>query len=271
MLNWLHTYQPQAILVAIGPLKIYWYGLIIALAIMVASGLALKLARFYQIKKELLYDLFFYLIIFGLIGDRLADVFLFDWSYFSQHLGEIWQIWNGGLSIQGALLAGLVVLWWYARHHKLSFWLLGDIVVPVVAIGQAIGRWGNYFNQEIFGQPTEVPWGIPIDWLFRPDGLENFVYFHPLFLYESLGCLFLALILLFWHYWRLKKAKNWQAGSILIAYLIGYAGLRFGLEFWRLDTQPIVWGWRTGQWLSLLILILAIILFFIRKKNKKSS
>jgi len=269
MFFWLHNYQPSAVLATIGPLKIYWYGLIIALAIVAAAMVAIKLARCYHIKKELLWDLFFYLVIFGLIGDRLVDVFLYDWGYFSQHLWEIPQIWHGGMAIHGALLFGLVTLWIYTRRKKLSFWLLGDILMPVVAIGQAIGRWGNYFNQEIFGRPTDLPWGIPIDWLYRPAGYENFTHFQPLFLYESLGCLALGLILLGWHWWRLKRPQ-WRAGNILIAYLVGYAILRFSLEFLRLDAQPALFGLRTGQWLSALLLVLAVGLWGARRHQKQS-
>jgi phosphatidylglycerol:prolipoprotein diacylglycerol transferase len=143
---------------------------------------------------------------------------------------------SGGLGIPGAVIGGAIALWIYCRKKKISFLTWADIIAPGVALAQAIGRWGNYFNQEVYGLPTNLPWKIKIDALHRVAGYESFEYYHPLFLYESLWNLLNMTILLVIG----RRYKEWlKPGDIFYFYVISYAIGRFVLEFLRLDSSQI--------------------------------
>jgi len=176
MINWLHNFNPQALLVSFGPFHIYWYGLFMVSGILIALGTSSILAKYYKIKADTLLDLAFWLIINGLIGARLYDVLL-ELSYYKSNPLDIFKIWQGGLAIHGAIIAGLITTYFFARKHKISLWTLSALIVPGLALAQAIGRWGNYFNQELFGLPTSLPWGIPISILNRPIAYLDYDYF----------------------------------------------------------------------------------------------
>jgi phosphatidylglycerol:prolipoprotein diacylglycerol transferase len=137
--------------------------------------------------------------------------------------------------------------------------LLLDLLASALVIAQAIGRWGNYFNSELYGRPSDLPWAIPIAWQNRMAGFENFTHFHPTFLYESLWCLFIFIFL----FWRIKKIKP---GLIFLLYLFLYSLGRFLIEFLRIDYQPVWFGLRLGHWTSLILIILSIVFYFILKK-----
>ena len=148
MFNFLHTFNPNPFLISFGPIHIYWYGMFIVLGILAALATTMKLAEYYSVKKEDLVDLAFYLIIAGIIGARVYEIFL-DFSYYLKSPLDVFKIWNGGLAIHGAILGGVVILWFYSRRKKINFWLFSALAVPGLALAQAIGRWGNYFNQEL--------------------------------------------------------------------------------------------------------------------------
>lgn len=261
MFNWLHTFSPQPVLLAFGPVTIYWYGLILVLAMVVGILVAVKVAKLYKIKSEVILDLSFWLLIGGLLGARLYHVGL-EWDYYSINLWDIFKVWQGGLAIHGGIFGGLAALIIFAKRRGLDFWLLSAIVTPALAFGQAIGRWGNYFNQELFGQPTNLPWGIPINPTNLPpayiDGLSR--YFHPTFLYESIFCLALGGFLLLAH--KLAKAeKNLNANMqvITLSYLIFYSVARFILEEIKIDPTPMIGNWRWPQVISMAIMIIALL------------
>ena len=308
-MNLLHSYHPSPILISLGPINIYWYGFFIILGIVAAFLVTLKLAGYYEIKKETIFDLVFYLIIFGIIGARAYEVLL-ELPYYLAHPLNIFKVWQGGLAIHGAIIAGIVVVWVFAKKlfsvvipaeagiqkspsplctkeaTKNSFWLLAAIIAPGLALAQAIGRWGNYFNQELFGRPTDLPWGIPIDILRRPAEYINVGYFHPTFLYESVGNLIIFIILICLHICLIKKnkfsafppkfvapAKGWSAsgGQLLtFAYLILYSLLRFFLEFIRVDQTPSFLGLRWPQVISLLIIAVSIVILLKNLKRRAS-
>ena len=188
MFTFLHTYIPNPIFISVGSINIYWYGFFVVLGIIMAIAIAAKLASYYQIKKDTIFDLSFWLIIFGLLGARIYHVFLELPFYLKQPL-DIFKIWNGGLAIHGGILVGVIVLYFYIKKYRINFWQISAIAVPGLALGQAIGRWGNYFNQELFGKATNLSWGIPIDIVNRPFEYLNYEYFQPTFLYESIGSL----------------------------------------------------------------------------------
>jgi phosphatidylglycerol:prolipoprotein diacylglycerol transferase len=257
MINFLHTFRPEAIWLSFEPINIYWYGLFIVLGMLAALLISLKLAKYYELSAENIFDLSFWLIIAGLAGARLYDVGL-NLRYYLIFPEKILAVWEGGLAIHGGIIAGLIVIWLYGRRKKINFWKLGALIVPGLALAQTIGRWGNYFNQEIFGQPTTLAWGIPIDPSNRPIVYQADQYFHPVFLYESLGCLLIAAMLLIIN-WRAAKRKTittaFQVWSVNL-YMILYSILRFFLEFIRLDETPHFLGWRWPQIVSLIMIIL---------------
>jgi phosphatidylglycerol:prolipoprotein diacylglycerol transferase len=271
MINWLHTFHPTAILVSLGPINIYWYGLCLVVGMLAALAVTYRLAKYYNISTDLIFDLAFWLIIGGLIGARIYDDLL-QLPYYLQHPLQSLEIWKGGLAIHGAIIAGLLITWLFAKRKNLNFWQLAAILTPGLALGQAIGRWGNYFNQEIFGLPTNWPWGIPIDLINRPVLYITNTYFQPTFLYESLGCLAISLILIMININAIKhqRLNNKLYFNLIALYLILYSLLRFSLEFIRLDPAPLWWGWRWPQIISLLTIISAILLIFFRSYAQKS-
>ncbi|MCX6740507.1 MAG: prolipoprotein diacylglyceryl transferase [Candidatus Parcubacteria bacterium] len=264
MLNFLHTFNPQSTLFKFSFLEIHWYGLLIALGALLGFLTLYYLAKRYGLKKDDIYNLAFYVIVFGLIGDRLYYV-IYAWQNYSQNLWDIFKIWEGGLAIHGAMIAGIIVLIIYGKRHKISFWLLLDLVVVSLALAMAIGRWGNYFNQELFGLPTNLPWGIPIQPEFRPANYITAAYFHPTFIYESLYNLGIFISLFCWHILRLKKYKNPEKvqglGNITLAYFFLYSVGRFMTEFLRTDYSPYVLGIRWAQIMSGMIIIACLIIF----------
>ncbi len=272
MLYLLHNFEPRSVMISWGFLKIYWYGFFIVLGIILALFLILFLAKKYKIEKNVIIDLSFYLIIFGIIGARIYDVFL-EWRYYIKNPLDIFKIWQGGLAIHGAIIAGLIYLYFFVKKSKLKIldnlnnwqrlFKLTSILAPGLVLGQAIGRWGNYFNQELFGRPTNLPWGIFIDIFNRPIDFVSFSHFHPTFLYESIGCLIIFFILMSLHF-RIIKKKDYNFKNyflITFLYLILYSILRFSLEFIRIDFAPEILGLRFPQFISIIIVVVLIVLF----------
>lgn len=261
MISFLHTYHPKAILSTIGPISIHWYGLAIVIGIILAILITLYIAKLYNIKRDLVFDLAFYLLIFGIIGARLYDVLLFLPYYINSPI-SVFKIWEGGMAIHGGIIAGILTIYFFAKKHNLSFWKLSSLITPGIALGQAIGRWGNYFNQELFGLPSSLPWSIPIDIANRPINYIQNIYFHPTFLYESLGNLLIAIILILIIYYIFKKGKLNNKSFIIITalYMVLYSILRFSLEYIRLDKAPYFLGLRWPQVISIIIIIIFIII-----------
>ncbi len=258
----LHDIHPAAVAFELGHLSVRWYGLIIAIALIIGLIIALNFSKKRQIAKEHLYNLFFLLVVFGVLGGRLAHV-MTDWSFYRQNLAEVLKIWQGGLAFHGVVLAGLLTVIFYGRRKKISFWALTDVIVPAVPLMQAIGRWGNYFNQELFGRPTHAAWGIPIDLANRPVGYEQFNYFHPLFLYESFFdlAIFIVLLVLF--------GKNrLKSGRLTLLYFILYSVVRFCLDFLRIEPASLGFlSW--GQWVSIALVTAAILCWIWLKRKEK--
>ncbi|MFA6994805.1 MAG: prolipoprotein diacylglyceryl transferase [Patescibacteria group bacterium] len=272
MINLLHTFSPQAILFSFGPITVYWYGLLMVLGILVAFAVSSLLAKHYNLSSDTIFDLSFWLIVSGIIGARVYDDFL-QLPYYIQHPWQSIEIWKGGLAIHGGIIAGILIVWWFARQKKIDFWKLTAVFTPGLVLAQAIGRWGNYFNQEIFGLPTNLPWGIPINLINRPPLYLNSPYFQPTFLYESLGCLLIGLFLLSLNIYAIKNHKLnhiffiWSTSL----YLILYSLLRFLLEFIRLDPAPEFLGLRWPQFISLIIIILTFSFIFLNLHVKNSK
>lgn len=222
----------------IGPIKIYFYGILIMLGVLAAVYISSKEAKHRGLDGEIVWDMVPLLLILGIIGARLWHVFTpsksmgVGFEYYLSHPLEILNTRQGGLGIPGAVIGGVIALYIYTKRKGLKFLTWADISAPGLALAQAIGRWGNFFNQELYGPPSTLPWAITIDPAHRLPGYENYSTFHPMFLYESLWNLMNFFLLLFI---GRKYANRLRAGDIFWIYLIIYPVGRFLLEFIRLD------------------------------------
>jgi phosphatidylglycerol:prolipoprotein diacylglycerol transferase len=244
-------------------LKIYFYALIIITGALLGAYLASREAKRRGFDPEMIWDALPWLLFAGIIGARIWHILtppasmLIDgknpYFIFPQGLLEMLNVRNGGLGIPGAVMAGVLALWIYARKKKISFasWL--DIAAPGLALAQAIGRWGNFFNQEVYGLPSKLPWAIFIDAAHRLPGYENIERYHPTFFYEFLWSL-LNMFLLLWL--SRKFSDKLKKGDIFLVYLIVYPVGRFLLEFIRLEYSPIA-GININQTVMAVIAVLS--------------
>ena len=262
----LHSYNPSPILLDLGFVSIYWYGLLITLGLIAGFFVFYKLTQRVSINKNQIFNLCFWSIIWGIIGGRLYHI-LSELPYYWQHPLEIFYIWNGGVGIFGSIIAGVLVVYYFTKKYRINSLHILDLAAPGLVLAQAIGRWGNYFNQELYGQPTDLPWAIPIAFANRLPGFENFTHFHPVFLYESLFCLILFMFLFLIH----KRGNStlvslYKPGFIFLLYIFLYSIWRFLVEFLRIDYQPAWLSLRLGQWVSLGLILVIIIFYFVLKK-----
>jgi len=227
--------SPGPIIVEIGPIVLRWYGLLIAIAVLLGVTLSQYLAKRRRVDPELLGDLAIWLVVAAIPCARLYYV-LFEWPEYAQRPEDIIAIWKGGIAIHGAIIGGTIATMIFARIKQISFWQLLDLVAPSLILGQAIGRWGNFFNSEAFGKPTDLPWKLFIAPRYRPLDLINYDYFHPTFLYESLWNLGIFVLLLWLFFWGLKRTTRLKTGTIAAVYLIGYSLGRVWIEWLRTDS-----------------------------------
>lgn len=241
----------------LGPLYFRYYGMILMFGALMAAVLARRLIARKVEDPDIVWDALIWALIFGVIGARLYHVFTpsesllaagVDTRYYLTHPLDIITTWNGGLGMPGAIIGGVFGLYLFARRRKLSLTLLLDIASPGIALAQGIGRWGNFVNQELYGPPTNLPWGIYIAPQNRMAPYQAFDKFQPLFLYESIWNLANAAFL-YW-LWR-RYGDRLRSGDLFFVYLITYPLGRFLLEFLRIDYVP-VWGINFNQLVSLL-------------------
>ena len=222
--------------------QIRWYGIIFSLSIIIGFIVFYFFTRYRKQKTDEATNFFPFALIFGLIGARLLHVAV-NWSYyfgyfpFLKTLISILDFRRGGLAVQGAMLGGVLALLVFCKVRKLNFWLWADIAVPGLLLGQAIGRWGDFFNQKAFGKPTSLPWGIFIEQANRPMDYASYEYFHPTFLYGSIAGLILFILLVFMHRFYKNKPGILPYGLILPVYLGVYAVYRTFIEYYRLDSS----------------------------------
>ncbi len=230
---------------AIGPLYIHFYGILVMLGALVAAWLSSVEAKRRKQDPEVIWDMLPWLLIAGIIGARIWHILLppasmiaqgITTGYYLSHPLDAIAIWRGGLGIPGAVIGGLVALYWYTHKHKLSMLTWMDIIAPGLVLAQAIGRWGNFFNQELYGAPSKLPWAIYIDPAHRLPGFENFSTYQPLFLYEFIWNVANATFLLWLGRRHADRLKN---GDLFALYVLIYASGRFALEFLRLDKATI--------------------------------
>ena len=252
--------SPGPLLFQLGPFSLRWYGLLIAVAVLLGLLLATRLGRQRGIDPAVISDLLPILVLAAVIGARTYYV-LFEWRQYQVNWLDALAIWRGGIAIHGALIGGSIAVIFYARWRRVPFWTLLDVLVPSVALGQAIGRWGNFFNSEAFGLPTDLPWKLTIPFANRPIEFLDQANFHPTFLYESLWNLgVLALLLVLFRRASLGKL-NLPAGALSCVYLLSYSTGRLWIEGLRIDplclsgTPPFCeGGLRMAQLMSLVLM-----------------
>jgi phosphatidylglycerol:prolipoprotein diacylglycerol transferase len=243
----------------LGPLSIHWYGIIIASAILFAAWLGTAEARRKGEDPETGWSMLLWVIVGGVIGARIYHV-IHMWGFYSTHPDLIVQVWNGGLGIPGAVAGGAFAVWLYTRVRGLPTGRWFDIFVMAVPLGQAIGRLGNFVNQELYGPPTTLPWGIPIDAAHRvPEWANLNLYpvattrFHPLFAYEAIASLLTLAAML----WISRRFARWlYDGDLLLIFIMFYGLVRSYLETFRVENW-LIGGVPTATWLGLMGFVLA--------------
>ena len=260
---------PDPIAFSIGTLEIRWYGILIALALLIGIVVSYFIAKYRGEKQDETINFAPFAVIFGIIGARLLHVVV-NWSYYSGHLSYIFAFRRGGLAIQGVMLGGILALVVFCKVRKLDFWKWTDIMSPALLLGQAIGRWGNYFNQEAFGMPTSLPWGIYIDPINRPPSYSNAEFFHPTFLYESIANLILFVLLLLILRLYNKRPGKFPNGLVFATYLGVYAIYRSIIEYYRIDSSFVL-GVKVVYILDgiTIIAVLIIINYLVKKFREK--
>lgn len=259
--------------IQIGPLQLNFYGLIIMVGVIAAAVLAHFEAKRRHLPIEVITDSLVWVVLGGIVGARLWHIFTptssnvaqgLTTKYYLTHPLAAIAIWRGGLGIPGAIAGGALAFYIFAKKRGLSFGLWADIFAPGLALGQAIGRWGNFVNQEVYGRPTNLPWAITIDPAHRLPEFMSEVTYHPLFLYESLfNLLNMGFLLLITR----KFAGKLKEGDVFLTYLISYPIFRFFMEFLRLDASFVA-GINANQTIMLVIALLSGALIFYRHKIK---
>ena len=235
-------FTPNPIALSIGSFEFRWYGIAYVAAIIAGTWLAMRLARQRGERTDMIVDALIVMAVAALLGGRAYHV-IDQWGYYKDHLSQIVLPPYSGLGIYGGLFTGLLAMIWVARHYKLNFWRWGDIVVPSVLLAQVVGRWGNFMNQELYGPPTDLPWGIAIQCQNRVvqyacPGTPATAHFVPLFFYESMLSL-IGVFVMLW-LWNHFTARNRLliAGDVGLLYFVWY-----GLERSLLELLRSGWDW----------------------------
>jgi len=240
--------SPGSQILNVGFFSIKWYGLLIAISVLLGLKLSKKLARLRGIDPQLLSDILPSLVLNSIIGARLYYV-IFEYRQFIGdnfftptkilniylNIPSFLAIWEGGIAIHGALLGGFLSIYLFCKSKKIPLKIFLDLLMPSVILGQSIGRWGNFFNNEAFGIPTNLPWKLFIPLSNRPIIFANFQFFHPTFLYESLWNLIIFTLLIY-IFNKQTKDNSMRPGLITCLYLITYSFGRFWIEGLRIDS-----------------------------------
>lgn len=261
------SFQPiNPIAFSLGPIQVHWYGVIIGLGIALALWVAMREGEKRGLDKDLFADLMLWAIPISILSARIYYV-IFQWDYYVQHPSEILAIWNGGIAIHGALIGAVVTAYIFTKKRGVSFWKVADIAAPSIILGQGIGRWGNFINQEAHGREVTRAF---LENLMLPDFIVNQMYingayYHPTFLYESVwNILGFALLI------GLRRV-NLGRGEIFLSYVIWYSIGRFFVEGMRTDSLMLTDFLRMAQVISIGLIILAITLWVYRRVKGYST
>ncbi|MDO5048269.1 MAG: prolipoprotein diacylglyceryl transferase [Actinomycetaceae bacterium] len=252
----------------LGPIPLRAYGLLIAFAMVVAVLLTRRRYERRGGDGELVFDVALWAIPFGIVGARLYHVITSPHDYFGpngQWL-EIFRIWEGGIAIMGGVLGGVIGGYIGLRRAGQRVGPFADSVAPTLLVAQAIGRFGNWFNQELFGKPTTLPWGLKIDENHLPRGYEPGTLFHPTFLYEVIWNLTMAGVLVL-----LDKKFKFKGGQVIFLYVAFYATGRFWIENLRIDPANVFLGMRLNAWSAVVLIIIGVVGFLIAGKRGAST
>ncbi|MBQ6687088.1 MAG: prolipoprotein diacylglyceryl transferase [Bacilli bacterium] len=252
------------VLISIGPLEIKWYSFLILLAVAIGITLFMKEGKRFKISSDFLFNLAFWVIVFGIIGARIYYV-IFNWADYSNNLVSVLKIWNGGLAIHGGLIAGFITMFVYCYKYKVNVLKISDLAVVPVILGQAIGRWGNFFNSEAHGAVTSLSHlkelHIPE---FIINGMEiGGLYYHPTFFYESLWCIIGFIILLI-----VRRIKYIKVGQLTCIYLMWYSFGRFFIESMRTDSL-MLGGFKVAQIISIVLFVIALLVLMVLSRKGK--
>jgi len=245
-----------------GGFELRWYSVLLLVAFFVAYFFVQKESKRFNIKSDFIFNMLFWVLIFGVIGARLYYV-IFDWASFKSNPMEIFKIWNGGLAIHGGLIAGLITMIIYTKKYKFRTIRYLDFCVVGLILAQAIGRWGNFFNSEAHGAATTYyhlkELHIPE---FVIDGMKiGNNYYHPTFFYESIYCLIGFIILLF-----VRRYRYLKRGQLTCLYMMYYSVGRFFIESLRTDSL-MLGGFRVAQLVSIVLFIVGLMAFMILSRK----
>ena len=259
--------SPSSGSIHLGPLRLNAYGLMIALGVIAAVRIAGRRAEKKGVgTTEDISSIAMWAVPAGIIGGRAYHV-LTDSERFQGQWFDAVKIWQGGLGIWGGVTAGVAVGWWCARRRGLDAWWIISCAAPAIAIAQAIGRWGNWFNQELFGRPTTLPWALEVSGnVAVKAGYTAGTTFHPTFLYESVGCVALAWLLI-----RLERRITPARGRLFAWYVAGYTVLRFGTESIRIDASHNVGGMRLNQWVAIGVFVAAVLFLAVDRLRSRET
>ncbi len=259
--------SPSSGSIQLGPLRLNAYGLMIALGVIVAVRIAGRRAENKGVgTTEDISSIAMWAVPAGVLGGRAYHV-LTDYERFQGQWFDAIKIWQGGLGIWGGVTVGVAVGWWCARRRGLDAWWIISCAAPAIAIAQAIGRWGNWFNQELFGRPTSLPWALEVSSeVAVKAGYTAGTTFHPTFLYESVGCVVLAWLLI-----RLEGRIAPARGRLFAWYVAGYTVLRFGTESLRIDASHNVGGMRLNQWVALGVFAAAVLFLTVDRLRSRET
>ena len=251
------------VLISIGPITIYWYSFLIFLSILIGLLIVKKEVVKTRLDKDFIFDLIFYLIPVAIIGARIYYV-IFNYSVFKDNFIDVFKIWEGGLAIYGAVIAGILFTIYYCKKKKQSILLTLDILAPCLVLGQAIGRWGNYFNGEAHGVVTSLSYlkSLHIPYFIIKGMYINGNYYIPTFLFESIWCFIVFIILVIVR----NKLKYKKEGIIVCLYFILYSLGRFFIEGLRTDSLYI-YNFRISQIVAIILIIIGIVGIIILKKK----
>ena len=249
---------------SLGFLEVRWYGILIALGIVLAFIVVQKEMVKRGMHPDFLTDLLIWAVPISIISARIYYV-TFTWDYYKDHLGQIMQIWEGGIAIHGALIGAFLTTYFFTKHRGISFWKVVDIAAPGLLIGQIIGRWGNFMNQEAHGGPVSEKFlettVIP-DWIMNQMTIEGVTY-HPTFLYESMWNIVGLIIFL------LLRRVNLKRGEMFLFYFVWYSFGRFFIEGMRTDSLYVIGELRAAQLISIITIIVAVSLFVYDVMSRK--
>jgi len=251
-----------------GRFQARWYGLLLAIGVLLAGWIARREFRRRGFDPELAYTVGVWTVPLGLIGARLYHV-VTDWSAFSNNYLEAVRIWHGGLGIWGAVLGGMLGAWIGCRRAKLPFWAVADCIAPGLILAQALGRWGNYFNQELYGGPSSRPWAVKIDNPVPPYNVPGGPHtFVPTFLYESIWD-----VLVFFVLYRFIR-RFWNrvpAGTVFALYVLLYSVGRMYVETLRIDPAHHILGQRLNVWVALICAVAGGVVFAILFRRRTDT